>query len=129
MAHTIISTPDAPAAIGSYSQAVQAGDTTWLSGQIALDPRTMSLVGDGDVAAQARQVMRNLSAVLTAAGHTLEDIVKVTIFLVDMDDFAVVNGIYADALTGHRPARATVAVSRLPRDVLVEIDAVAVRSR
>ncbi len=126
MAHDIISTTDAPAAIGPYSQAVRAGNTTYMSGQSALDPNPRALVGEGYVATQARQVMRNLLAVVAAAGHSVEDIVKCTIFLVDMGDFAAVNAIYADALAGHRPARATVAVSTLPKQVLVEIDAIAV---
>ena len=129
MGHELVATTAAPAAIGPYSQAVKAGDTTYFSGQIALDPTTMELVGDGDVAAQTRQVMTNLLAVVAAAGHGIEDIVKCTIFLASMDDFAVVNGLYEEALDGHRPARATVEVSRLPKSVLVEIDAVAVASR
>ena len=128
MAHDLIQTPSAPAAIGPYSQAVRAGGMTFCSGQIALDPQTGQLVGSDDVALQTEQVMANLSAVLEAAGHPLSDIVKVQIFLADMNDFAVVNGIYESALDGHRPARATVEVSRLPKDVAVEIDAIAVRA-
>ena len=128
MAHDLIQTPSAPAAIGPYSQAVKAGPMTFCSGQIALDPETGHLVGSDDVATQTKQVMANLSAVLEAAGHPLSDIVKVQIFLADMDDFAVVNGVYESALDGHRPARATVEVSRLPKDVAVEIDAIAVRA-
>ena len=128
MAHDLIQTPSAPAAIGPYSQAVRAGAMTFCSGQIALHPETGQLVGSGDVAMQTEQVMANLSAVLEAAGHPLSDIVKVQIFLADMNDFAVVNGIYERALDGHRPARATVEVSRLPKDVAVEIDAIAVRA-
>lgn len=126
MPHRIIATPLAPAAIGPYSQAIRAGNTTWCSGQIALDPVSGALVGVGDVAAQTRQVMSNLLAVVTAAGHTVTDIVRCTIFLSDLNDFGVVNDIYAEVLGGHRPARATVEVRRLPRDVRVEIDAVAV---
>ena len=128
MAHDLIQTPSAPAAIGPYSQAVRAGGMTFCSGQIALDPQTGQLVGSDDGALQTEQVMANLSAVLEAAGHPLSDIVKVQIFLADMNDFAVVNGIYESALDGHRPARATVEVSRLPKDVAVEIDAIAVRA-
>ena len=101
---------------------------SFLSGQIALDPTTGALIGEGDVAAQTVQVMANLKAVIAAAGHALTDIVKVTIFLKDLGDFGVVNALYAEALEGHRPARATVEVSRLPKDVLVEIDAIAVIS-
>ena len=126
MSHTVIETAAAPQAIGPYSQAIRAGSTTFLSGQIALDPTSGALVGAGDVAAQTVQVMANVEAVLHAAGHGITDVVKVTIFLKDLGDFGVVNGIYAEALAGHRPARATVEVARLPRDVLVEIDAIAV---
>lgn len=122
----IISTLEAPQAIGPYSQALSAGGMTFVSGQIALDPGTGQLVGEGDVAAQARQVMRNLLAIVAAAGHGVEHICKCTIFLKRMDDFQTVNAIYAEALGGHRPARATVEVSRLPKDVLVEIDAICV---
>ena len=126
MPHQIIETVDAPQAIGPYSQAIRAGNMTFLSGQIALDPKTGTLVGEADVSAQTRQVMKNLKAVLRAADHLITDVVKVTIFLADLSDFEVVNGLYAEALDGHRPARATVEVSRLPKDVLVEIDAIAV---
>ena len=128
MTHKIVSTDQAPAAIGPYSQAIRAGDTTFFSGQIALDAATGTLVGDGDVVVQTQKVMSNLLAVVHAAGHATIDIVKCTIFLKDMNDFSLVNGVYAEALAGHRPARATVEVSRLPRDVLVEIDAIAVRA-
>lgn len=128
MAHKIVSTDQAPTAIGPYSQAIRAGETTYFSGQIALDAKTGTLTGEGDVEAQTRKVMANLLAVVHAAGHATTDIVKCTIFLKDMGDFGVVNEVYAEALAGHRPARATVEVARLPRDVLVEIDAIAVRS-
>ena len=126
MAHEVIETTEAPRAIGPYSQAVRAGGMTFFSGQIALNPVSGVLVGEGDVALQTRQVMSNLLCVLDAAGHVITDIVKVTIYLKDMGDFSAVNDVYADALQGHKPARATVEVSRLPRDVLVEIDAIAV---
>lgn len=122
-----ISTADAPQAIGPYSQAISAHGMTFVSGQIALDPATGLVVGDGDVAAQTRQVMANLLTIVAAAGHAVEDICKCTIFLKNMGDFQVVNGLYAEALAGHRPARATVEVSRLPKDVLVEIDAICVK--
>jgi 2-iminobutanoate/2-iminopropanoate deaminase len=128
MAHKAISTASAPSAIGPYCQAVRAGNITFLSGQIALDPATGQLVGAGDVAAETHQVMKNLFAVLDAAGHAIDDIVKATIFLADMGDFAVVNEVYSQMLAGHKPARATVEVSRLPKDVRVEIDAIAIRS-
>ena len=129
MSHQIIETTEAPKAIGPYSQAVRAGDTTFFSGQIALCPDTGELVGEGDVSAQTLQVMKNLKAVIVASDHVITDLVKVTIFLRDLGHFSVVNELYADALEGHKPARATVEVSRLPKDVLVEIDAVAIKSR
>lgn len=132
MTHRVIASEAAPAAIGPYVQAIRVespGAMTFCSGQIALDPATGALVGEGDVAAQARQVMQNLLAVVTEAGHRVSDIVKCTIFLKSMDDFAVVNAVYAEALGGHRPARATVEVARLPKDVLVEVDAICVASR
>lgn len=128
MAHKLIATDAAPGAIGPYSQAVTAGNTTFFSGQVALDPSTGQMVGSGDVAAETVQVMKNLVAVVQAAGHSITEIVRCTIFLADMNDFAVVNELYAEALQGHRPARATVQVSRLPKDARVEIDAIAVGS-
>jgi 2-iminobutanoate/2-iminopropanoate deaminase len=121
----LVSTPAAPAAIGPYAQAVRCGDLVFCSGQIALDPASGDIVGAGDVAAQTRQVLANLGAVLAAAGTSLERAVKTTIYLADMNDFAAVNAIYAEAVGAAPPARATVEVSRLPRDVLVEIDAIA----
>ncbi|MCB9728332.1 MAG: RidA family protein [Deltaproteobacteria bacterium] len=127
MAHDIIETAQAPKAIGPYSQAIRAGGLTFLSGQIPLDPATGELVGEGDVEAQTRQVMKNLLAVLGAAGHQVSDLVRTTIFLADLGDFATVNRVYGEALGGHRPARATVQVARLPKDALVEIDGIAAR--
>lgn len=121
-----IATGEAPAAIGPYSQAIRAGDHVWLSGQIALDPQTGKIVGE-TAAAQAEQVLENLSAVLAAAGCTMRDVVRCTIYLADMDDFAAVNTVYGEHMPDPPPARATVEVSRLPRDVRVEIDAVAWR--
>jgi len=129
MPNTPIATHAAPGAIGPYSQAIKAvapGAMTFISGQIALDPATGELVGPSDVEAQTHRVMKSLLAVVEAAGHAIGDIVKCTIFLKDMNDFQKVNAIYAEALAGHKPARATVEVSRLPRDVLVEIDAICV---
>ncbi len=125
---SIINTPSAPAAIGPYSQGVvvSGGRTLYSSGQIALDPKTGELVGEGDVAAQTRRVMESLEAVLAAAGMKFSDVVRAGIFLADMGDFAVVNGIYAERFPDAPPARATVEVARLPKDVLVEIDVVAV---
>lgn len=134
---TIISTPDAPAAIGPYSQGIvvwtsrpSGSDpgvrTLYTAGQIPLDPQTMQIVGEGDIRAQAEQVMQNLTAVLAAAGMDWSKVVRCGIFLKDMADFAAVNEIYGKHLGEHRPARSTVAVATLPRDVLVEIDAIAV---
>lgn len=120
----VISTPAAPAAIGPYSQAIRAGDFLFVSGQIPLDPSTGALVG-GDVQAQTRRVLENLSAILRAAGASLEHVVKTTVYLADMADFPTMNEVYATFFTSAAPARATVQVSRLPRDVRVEIDAVA----
>lgn len=120
-----ISTQSAPAAIGPYSQAVAANGLLFCSGQIAIDPASGQLL-DGDAAAQTGQVMANLAAVLSAAGCSFEQVLKCTIYLKDMNDFGAVNEVYARCLGGHRPARATVEVSRLPKDVLVEIDAIAV---
>ncbi len=121
----IVHSPSAPAAIGPYSQAIRAGNLVFCSGQIALDPQTMQMVGS-TVARQAEQVMKNLLAIVAAAGHTSAEIVRCTIFLKDLGHFGLVNAVYEAALEGHRPARATVEVSRLPRDVLVEIDAICV---
>ncbi len=121
---TTISTPDAPAAIGPYAQAVAHGGVLYCSGQIALDPATGAIV-EGDVAAQARQVLANLDAVLRAGGSTRAHVLKCNVFLRDMADFAAVNAVYAEFFGDARPARATVAVAGLPRDVRVEIDCVA----
>jgi 2-iminobutanoate/2-iminopropanoate deaminase len=126
-----VSTPDAPGAIGPYSQAIVAapGSLVFLSGQVALDPKTGQLVGRS-ASEQAEQVMLNLVAVLRAAGCSFADVVKTTIFLADLADFAAVNEIYGRHLPPEvaKPARATVQVAGLPRGALVEIDAIAVRS-
>lgn len=119
-----IQTDGAPAAIGPYSQAVLAGGLLYTAGQIALDPST-GMVVDGGIAAQTRRVLANLSAVLSAAGAGWGDVVKTTVYLVDLADFPVVNEVYGQALAGARPARSTVQVAALPRGALVEIDAVA----
>lgn len=119
-----IHSDDAPKAIGPYAQAVRANGFLFTAGQIPLDPRTMEIVS-GDVAAQAEQVLANLAAVLTAAGTSWAHVVKTTVFLRDMADFAAVNTVYARVLGEARPARSTVAVAGLPRDVRVEIEAVA----
>jgi 2-iminobutanoate/2-iminopropanoate deaminase len=123
-----IQSPDAPAAIGPYSQAIVAsapGNLVFLSGQIALDAQSGELVGEGDVKAQTHRVMRNLAAVLEEAGGGLQHLVKTGIFLASMDDFAAVNKVYEGYLQPPYPARATVAVKTLPRNVLVEIDGIA----
>lgn len=122
---TIVSTGDAPQAIGPYSQAVVANGFVFCSGQIPLDPATGQVVGD-TVEAQTERVIANLAAVLRAAGTDLAHAVRTTIFLHDMNDFAAVNAVYARHFAAAPPARATVQVSRLPRDVKVEIDLVAV---
>jgi 2-iminobutanoate/2-iminopropanoate deaminase len=126
---SIIRTAHAPAAIGPYSQAVvvPVGNQrmVFCSGQIALDPAT-GVVIEGDIAAQTRQVLENLGAVLAAAGASFANVVKTTIFLADMADFATVNAIYGERFPGDPPARATVAAAGLPRNVRVEIDAIAV---
>jgi reactive intermediate/imine deaminase len=122
---TPVSTPEAPAAIGPYSQAMIHGGLVYCSGQIALDPASGSLVGGEDVAAQAQQVLANLDAVLRAAGSRRENVLRTTVFLRDMADFAAVNAVYAEFFGDTRPARATVAVAGLPRDVRVEIDCIA----
>lgn len=123
-----ITTLSAPAAIGPYSQAITAGGFVWLSGQIALDASTGELVGE-TAAEQARKVLQNLGAVLEAAGCGFADVVRCTIFLADLNDFDAVNSVYAQFVPDPPPARATVEVSRLPRDVRVEISAIAVRER
>ena len=122
-----IHTDGAPAAIGPYSQAVADGDLLFCSGQIALDPATAEIVG-ATAADQARQVLKNLAAVLEAGGASLGTVLKTTVFLADMDDFAAVNAVYGEAFGDHRPARATIAVRTLPKSVLVEIDAIARRA-
>lgn len=121
----IISSDKAPKAIGPYSQAIHHGGLVWCSGQIALDPATGAMVGAGDVRAEAEQALKNLAAVLAEAGTGFDRVVKVTIFLMDMADFAVVNEVYAAAMGDARPARATVQVAGLPKGARVEIDCVA----
>jgi 2-iminobutanoate/2-iminopropanoate deaminase len=117
-------TADAPEAIGPYSQATAVGGFLFTSGQIPLDPKTMQVV-DGDIVAQAELVMTNLTAVLSNAGASWAEVVKTTIFLADMADFAKVNEVYAKHIGGSRPARSTVAVAGLPRGVRVEIECIA----
>ena len=118
-----VSTQAAPAAIGPYSQAIRAGDFLFVSGQIPLDPATGSLV-DGDVRAQTRRVLENILAIVAAAGASPGRVVKTTVYLLDMNDFQAMNEVYATFFAAPAPARATVQVGRLPKDVRVEIDAV-----
>ena len=125
MAREVIQSRDAPAAIGPYSQAVRAGDTLYMSGQIPLDPATMQIV-DGGIDAQARQVFANLRAVAAAAGATLNDIVKLTILMTDLAEFAKVNDIMAAHFEAPYPARATYQVAALPRGARIEVEAVLV---
>ena len=119
-----VSSPDAPKAIGPYSQAVRAGQLLFLSGQVPIDPAT-GLMIDGDIAAQTRRVFENLGAVLKAGGRSFADVVRTTVFLADMNDFAAVNEVYGQYFTEPYPARATVQVARLPKDARVEIDVIA----
>jgi reactive intermediate/imine deaminase len=123
MSKQIISTPDAPAAIGTYSQAVRVGNTIWVSGQIPLDPVTKELV-KGDMEAQVRRVFDNLKAIVAAAGATFDDVVKATVFLTDLAHFALVNKVMAEYFREPFPARAAVGVASLPRGALVEVECI-----
>ena len=120
-----VQTGGAPAAIGPYSQAIVHGGMVYTAGQIPLDPASMQMV-EGDVAAQTERVMQNLSAVLEAAGASLPNVIKTTVFLADMGDFAAMNEVYGRWFGEHAPARSTVQAARLPRDALVEIECIAV---
>lgn len=120
-----ISTENAPGAIGPYSQAVKAGNLVFCSGQIPINPQTGEFVS-ADVAEQTRQVLKNLSAVLEAAEASLNNVVKTTVFLADMNDFAAMNEVYTEFFSENKPARATVQAARLPRDARVEIECIAV---
>ncbi|MED1674118.1 RidA family protein [Pallidibacillus thermolactis] len=122
-----IETNQAPKAIGPYSQGVEVGNFLFLSGQIPVNPETNEVV-EKDIVAQTNQVMKNISAILESEGLTLNNIVKTTIFLADMEQFATVNEEYAKHLGDHRPARSTIEVSRLPKDVLIEIEVIAARA-
>ncbi len=128
MSKHIIHTDAAPAAIGPYSQAVRAGDFVFAAGQIGLDPATGRLV-EGGVAEQTRQALRNLQAVLEAAGASLQQVVKTTVFLQDMNDFAAMNAVYATFFPSEPPARAAVQAAALPKGALVEIEAIAYSPR
>ena len=120
----VIHTDSAPAAIGPYSQAIQIGDLLFVSGQVPIDPSTGAIV-EGDVKAQAQQSLNNLKAILNAAGTNMGAVVKTTVFLADMNDFAAMNEVYAQFFQEPFPARSAVQVGRLPKDVLVEIEAIA----
>jgi 2-iminobutanoate/2-iminopropanoate deaminase len=120
-----ITAPDAPTAIGPYSPAIRAGNLLFISGQVPIDPATGTMV-DGDIAAQTEQVMRNLTALLRAAGAGFEHVVRTTVFLSDMNEFTAMNAVYGKFVVDPPPARATVQVARLPKDVKVEIDLIAV---
>ena len=124
MAKQAIFSPDAPKAIGPYSQAVRAGDLLFLSGQVPIDPSSGNII-DGDIAAQTRRVFDNLGAVLAAAGRSFADVLRTTVFLADMNDFSAMNAVYAQYFSEPYPARATVQVARLPKDARVEIDVIA----
>ena len=120
----VISTDRGPRAIGPYSQAIRANDFLFLSGQVSLDPATQQLV-PGDIAAQTTRVLENLKGILEAAGSSLDRVVKTTVYLKDMNDFAAMNEVYARYFPSAPPARATVEVARLPKDARVEIDLIA----
>ena len=126
MNKTVISTPLAPAAAGQYSQAIRAGNLLFASGQIPIDPASGQIIEDKSIAAQTRRVLLNLQAVVSAAGGSMENIVKTTVYLKNMSDFAEMNSVYAEFFQSAPPARATVEVARLPRDVSIEVDCVAV---
>jgi len=121
----LVTAPDAPKAMGAYSPAIKAGNLLFISGQIPVDPTTGNLI-QGDIAAQADQVMRNLTALLRAGGASFTNVVRTTVYLADMNDFAGMNEVYSRYIVDPPPARATVQVARLPRDVKIEVDAIAV---
>ena len=123
----VIATNDGPKAIGPYSQAIKANGLVFLSGQICLDPQTQQLI-NGDVSAQTERVLQNIAAILTAAGSSLSQVVKTTVFLKSMNDFVAMNEVYGRHFTADPPARSTVEVARLPKDVLVEVEVIALAS-
>jgi 2-iminobutanoate/2-iminopropanoate deaminase len=120
-----VSTPSAPQAIGPYSQGIRAGSLLFVSGQVPIDPATGNIV-EGDIAAQTHRVLRNIGEILKAGGASFEHVVRTTVFLADMNDFAAMNAVYATYFDAPAPARATVQVSRLPKDARIEIDVIAV---
>ena len=125
MKHQVIHTDNAPAAIGPYSQAIKAGNMLFVSGQVPFVPETMEIV-EGDVQAQTRQSLTNVQAILKEAGADFSDVVKTTVFIKDMNEFALINEVYAEFFGENKPARACVEVARLPKDVKVEIEVIAV---
>jgi 2-iminobutanoate/2-iminopropanoate deaminase len=126
-AQTVVATRSAPEAIGPYSQAIRVGNTLYLAGQIALDPTTNQMIADRSIEAETRQVLDNLKAVVEAAGFRMSDIVSTTVFMADLNEFGRMNTVYATYFPSNPPARATVQAARLPRDVKVEIAAIAAR--
>ena len=125
MKHEVIHTNDAPAALGPYSQAIKAGNLLFVSGQVPLVPETMEVV-EGDVQAQTAQSLKNLKAILAESGADFSNVVKTTVFIKDMNEFGAINEVYAEYFGENKPARACVEVARLPKDVKVEIDVIAV---
>ena len=123
---SVVSTKNAPSAIGPYSQAIRAGDLLFVSGQIPIDPSTGKLIEDVTIQAQTRRVMENLIAIVSASGGSVENIVRTTVFLRNIDDFADMNAIYGEYFKTEPPARSTIQAARLPRDVAIEIDCIAV---
>ena len=123
---SVIATPNAPEAIGPYSQAIRVGKTVYLSGQIAIDPKSKQPMGDASIEDQTRRVLENLKAVLAADGLTMDNIVSASVFLKDVGEFAKMNEVYATFFKNAPPARATIEVARLPRDMKIEISAIAV---
>ena len=126
MSNTAIHTENAPAAIGPYSQAIQAGNTVYVSGQLPIDPATGAFAG-ADIAAQTRQSLTNIRSILAGAGYSMTDVVKTTVLLADIADFAAMNAVYAEFFTAPFPARAAFQVAALPKNELVEIECVAVK--
>jgi len=122
----VISTPNAPSAIGPYSQAIRSGNLLFVSGQIPIDPSTGNLIDDKTIQAQTRRVLQNVIAIVEAAGGSSQNIVKTTVFLQNMTDFAEMNAVYSTFFTSTPPARSTIEAARLPRDVSIEIDCIAV---
>ena len=126
MKKTVFNTPKAPPAAGPYSQAVRAGNLLFTAGQVALDPATKTVIPERDIRSHTRRVLLNIQAVLEASGTSLANVVRTTVFLKDMNDFAEMNSVYAEFFPSDPPARSTVEVARLPKDVLVEIDCIAI---